>query len=138
PLEIVVTDQGTGLKSVTATLSAGGTEHNLAAEQYSDLVKEKKLTVAASKISGLKEGPAVLRITARDGSLWGFFKGNETVVQKNLIIDVTPPTLELIADDRYINFGGSGAIVYKASPDTVTSGVRIGAYFFPGTKGQVK
>ena len=138
PLEIVVTDQGTGLKSVTATLSVGGTEHSLAGEQYAEPVKEKKLTVAASKIAGLKEGPAVLRITARDGSLWGFFKGNETVVQKNLTIDVTPPTLELIADDRYINFGGVGAIVYKPSPDTATSGVKIGNYFFPGTKGQIK
>ena len=33
-VEIVIRDQGTGLKSVSATLSAGGTEHNLAAEQY--------------------------------------------------------------------------------------------------------
>jgi len=138
PLEILVTDQGAGLKSVTATLSAGGTEHNLAGEQYAEPVKEKKLTVAASKITGLKEGPAVLRIAARDRSLWGFFKGNETVVQKNLTIDVTPPTLELIADDRYINFGGVGAIVYKSSPDTAKSGVKIGNYFFPGTKGQIK
>ena len=138
PLEIVVTDQGAGLKSVTATLSVGGTEHSLAAEQYAQPVGEKKITVAASKIAGIKEGPAVLRISARDGSLWGFFKGNETVVQKNLTIDVTPPTLQLIADDRYINFGGVGAIVYKPSADTVTSGVKIGDYFFPGTKGQIK
>jgi murein DD-endopeptidase MepM/ murein hydrolase activator NlpD len=138
PMEIVVTDQGAGLKSVTATLSVGGTEHHLAGEQFAEPVKEKKLTVAVSKIGGIKEGPAVLRISARDRSLWGFFKGNETVVQKNLTIDITPPTLELIADDRYINFGGVGALVYKPSPDTVTSGVKIGEYFFPGTKGQVK
>ncbi|HEY1287252.1 MAG TPA: M23 family metallopeptidase [Burkholderiales bacterium] len=138
PLEIVVRDQGAGLKSVTATLSAAGTEHSLAAEQYSQPVGEKKITVAASKIAGIKEGPAVLRISARDGSLWGFFKGNETVVTKNLTIDVTPPTLELVADDRYINFGGVGAIVYKPSPDTVTSGVKIADYFFAGTKGQIK
>jgi murein DD-endopeptidase MepM/ murein hydrolase activator NlpD len=60
------------------------------------------------------------------------------VLQKQLTIDVTPPTLELIADDRYVNFGGVGAIVYKPSADTATSGVRIGAYFFPGFQGQVK
>jgi len=138
PLEIVVRDQGMGLKSVTATLSAAGTEHSLAAEQFAQPVGEKKITLAPSKIGGLKEGPAVLRISARDGSLWGFFKGNETVVQKNLTIDLTPPTLQLVADDRYINFGGVGAIVYKPSPDTVTSGVKIGDYFFPGTKGQIK
>ena len=138
PLEIVVSDRGIGLKGVTATLSAGGTEHSLAAEQYADPVKEHKIALAPSKMRGLKEGEAVLRISARDGSLWGFFKGNETVVQKNLTIDLTPPTLELIADDRYINFGGVGAIVYKSSADTVTSGVKLGEYFFPGTKGQVK
>ena len=58
--------------------------------------------------------------------------------EKNLTIDITPPTLELIADDRYVNFGGVGAIVYKASADTATSGVKIGDYFFPGFAGQVK
>ena len=138
PIEIVVRDQGAGLKSLTATLSVGGAEHNLATEQYAQPATEKKIALALSRISGLKEGPAVLKITARDGSLWGFFGGNETVVQRNLTVDITPPTLELIADDRYINFGGVGAIVYKPSPDTVTSGVKIGSYFFPGTKGLLK
>jgi hypothetical protein len=54
------------------------------------------------------------------------------VLEKKLTIDITPPTLELIADDRYVNFGGVGVIVYKASADTATSGVKIGDYFFPG------
>ncbi len=139
PMEIVVTDQGAGLKSVTATLSAGGSEHTLASEQYAQPVPEKKITVAlSSKLAGFKEGPAVLRVSARDGSLRNFFHGNETVVEKNLSINITPPTVELIADDRYVNFGGVGVIVYKSSPDTVTSGVRLGAYFFPGFQGQIK
>ena len=138
PLEILVRDQGAGLKALAATLSVAGTEHELAAEQYPQPEMEKKLTVAVAKIAGIKEGPAVLRISARDGSMWGWFKGNQTVLEKQLTIDVTPPTLELIADDRYMNFGGSGAIVYKPSSDTVTSGVKIGEYFFPGTRGSVK
>ena len=135
PLEIQVTDKGTGLKSVTATLSQGGTEHSLAAEQFAQTVSEKKITVALAKVSGVKEGPVVLRVTARDASL---FSGNEAVLEKKLTIDITPPTLELIADDRYVNFGGVGVIVYKASADTATSGVKIGDYFFPGFPGQVK
>jgi len=139
PLAIVVTDQGTGLKSVTATLSSGGSEHALASEQYAQPVTEKTITVAlSSRLTGVKEGPAVLRVSARDRSLWNFLRGNETVIQKNVTIDVTPPTLELIADDRYINFGGVGMIVYKPSADTVMSGVRIGDYFFPGYQGQIK
>jgi murein DD-endopeptidase MepM/ murein hydrolase activator NlpD len=138
PVEIRVTDPGAGLKAVTATLSAAGAEHTLAAEQYTEPAKEKTFTLAASKLKGIKEGPAVLRVSARDGSLWKFFRGNETVLEKKLTIDVTPPTLALIADDRYVNFGGVGAIVYQPSADTVTSGVRIGDYFFPGFKGQIK
>jgi murein DD-endopeptidase MepM/ murein hydrolase activator NlpD len=139
PMEIGVTDQGAGLKSVSVTLSAGGSEHTLASEQYAQPVTEKKITVAlSSKLTGVKEGPAVLRVSARDGSLWNFFHGNETVVQKTLTIDITPPAVELIADDRYVNFGGVGVIAYKPSADTITSGVRIGDYFFPGFQGQIK
>lgn len=138
PLEIVVTDTGTGLKSVAATLSQGGTEHPIASEQFSQPVGEKKIAVALAKVAGVKEGPAVLRVTARDASLWHTFSGNEAVLEKNLTIDITPPRLELIADDRYVNFGGVGVIVYKASADTAASGVKMGEHFFPGFPGQVK
>jgi murein DD-endopeptidase MepM/ murein hydrolase activator NlpD len=139
PMEIVVTDPGAGLKSVSATLTVGGTEHTLASEQYAQPLAEKKITVAlSSKLAGVKEGPAVLRVSARDASLWNVFKGNEVAVQKSLTIDITPPVIELIADDRYVNFGGVGVIVYKSSADTATSGVRIGDYFFPGFQAQIK
>ena len=77
-------------------------------------------------------------MTARDASLRNWFAGNEARFEKQLTVDITPPTLELIADDRYVNFGGVGAIVYKASADTATSGVRMGEHFFPGFAGQIK
>jgi len=138
PLEIQVSDNGAGLRSVTATLSQGGTEHQLAFEQFDRPVSEKKIAIALAKVSGVKEGPAVLRVMARDASLWHFFSGNEAVLEKSITIDITPPTLELIADDRYVNFGGVGVIVYKASADTATSGVKIGDYFFPGISAQIR
>jgi murein DD-endopeptidase MepM/ murein hydrolase activator NlpD len=138
PLEIIVSDRGTGLKAVTATLSSGSTEQTVTAEQFARPVGEQKITVVLSKLKGIKEGPAVLRVTARDASWWRFFNGNENVLLKNITIDVTPPTLSLVADDRYVNFGGVGMIVYKPSADTVTSGVKIGDYFFPGYPGQIK
>lgn len=139
PVEITVNERGRGLKSFGVVLDSGGTSYPLAAEEYDQPVAEKKFTVLiSSKLTGLKEGPAVLRVSARDRSLWNLFRGNETVVQKNITIDITPPTLELIADDRYVNFGGVGMLVYKPSADTATTGVKIGQYFFPGYKGQVK
>ncbi len=138
PIEIEINEKGTGLKSVVVTLSAGGTERSLFSEEYDQPVMQTKVTILSSKLTGIKEGPAVFRVSARDRSLWGFFKGNETVIQKNVSIDITPPALELIADDPYINFGGTGVIAYKTSPDAVRSGVKIGNYFFPGYKGQAK
>src|SRR5579859_3009734 len=138
PFAIVVSDEGMGIRSVTATLGAGGTEHALVNEQLKDPVNERKYTVTLTKLPGLKEGPAVLRVVARDASLWNSFRGNETVFERAITIDVTPPTIELLADDRYIDFGGVGALVYKASPDTAASGVKIGEDFFPGVAGLVQ
>jgi len=138
-LVIEASDRGSGLKAFSATLSSAGTDFPLISEQYPEPVMQKNFTVAlSSKLTGLKEGPAVLRVSARDRSLWSLFRGNESSVQKNVTIDITPPALELIADDRYVNFGGVGAIVYKPSADTVTTGIKIASYFFPGYKGQIK
>ena len=137
PFEIRVTDEGTGLKAVSATLSQGGTEYPLAAEQLEVAVPERRIPVTLASIKGLKEGPVVLKVVARDGSLRRSFKGNETVLEKNLVLDLSPPTLELIADDRYVNFGGVGVIVYKPSADTAASGVKMGEAFFPGFAGAI-
>ncbi|HSF56536.1 MAG TPA: M23 family metallopeptidase [Candidatus Binatia bacterium] len=136
PVEIEINEKGTGLKSVTVSLSAGGTEQALFSQQYDSPVAQAKVTVISSKLTGVKEGPAVFRVSARDRSWWNFFRGNQTVVEKNVAIDITPPTVELVADDAYVNFGGSGLVVYKTSADSVKSGVKIGNYFFPGYKGQ--
>lgn len=138
PIEIEIHEAGTGLKSVAVTLSAGGSERSLFSQEFEPTVMQTKVTILSSKLAGIKEGPAVFRVTARDRSLWSFFRGNETVVQKNVTIDITPPALELIADDPYINFGGVGVVAYKTSPDASTNGVKIGNYFFPGYKGQTK
>ena len=93
-LAIEATDRGSGLKSFSVNLNSGGTDFPLVSEQYEQPVMQKNYTLAlSSKLAGLKEGPAVLRISARDRSLWSFFRGNETLVQKNITIDITPPTL---------------------------------------------
>ena len=42
PLEIIVTDRGAGLKSVTATLSTGGSERTLASEDFSQATAEQR------------------------------------------------------------------------------------------------
>lgn len=136
-VEIVVSDTGSGLRAVSATVVVGSAEHALANEEFGSPVREKRIALAAAKIPGLKEGPVTVRVRARDDSLSHFFKGNEITAEKQLTVDVTPPSIELIADDRYVNFGGVGALLYRVSPDAVTSGVKMGERFFPGFKGLV-
>ena len=137
PVEIQVSDPS-GLRSVTATLSQNGAEKPLFSEEYGVPVQEKRATVELSKVTSVSEGPAVLKVTARDASFWHWGAGNEATLEKKLTIDITPPTVELVADDRYISFGGVGAIVYKSSPDTAKSGVKLGEHWFPGIQGVVK
>src|SRR5262245_52806650 len=77
PMEITVADAGRGLKSLSITLSAGGPDISIAAERFAAPVAEKKVSFALAKLPGVKEGPATLRVVARDASLWSWFKGNE-------------------------------------------------------------
>jgi murein DD-endopeptidase MepM/ murein hydrolase activator NlpD len=139
PFEIEIADRGTGLARVAVSLSAGGKELPITAEEFASPVAAKKITVSlSSEKLGIPEGAAVLQVRASDRSYFRFFRGNETLAKKEVIIDATPPVVEVISDDRYVNFGGTGVVVYKASKDSVSSGVQIGNYFFPGYKGQLK
>jgi peptidase M23-like protein len=136
PFDIEVKDRGTGLAAVSVRLSAGGVELPVLVERYDiGIVREKRITVNLSpdKI-GVKDGPAVIEVKATDRSYWRFLKGNETTLQKNIVVDTTPPNLELISADQYVNFGGSGFVIYKAASDTQKTGIKIGQYFFPGYK----
>jgi murein DD-endopeptidase MepM/ murein hydrolase activator NlpD len=139
PFNVEIKDRGSGLKKVSIVVAEGGSEYPLIEEDYPIPVNEKNITIAIDpKKLGIKEGPAAIRITAKDRSWWRFFRGNETNVTKNVTIDVTPPRIEVTGREHYINFGGSGLVIYKASPDTIKSGVKVGDYFFPGYKGYFK
>ncbi len=139
PFSVEVNEKGRGLKTVSISILAGGQEHPIVVENYDGSVKKKDVVVSLSRETpNLKGGPAVLRVTATDRSYWNLFRGNTVTVEKNVIIDLIPPRVQIIAGDRYINFGGSGLIIYQTSPDAARSGVQIGEYFFPGYKGPLK
>ena len=55
PIDISVDEQGSGLKSFSVTLTAGGTEIPLLREEYDRGVMRKQFTFAAAKMKDLKE-----------------------------------------------------------------------------------
>jgi len=139
PFDVEIKDKGKGLKRVSIVLVDENGESKLIDKDYPLTVNEDTIEVKLDpKRLGIKGGPAEIRVMAEDKSHLKLFVGNKTAVSKKVIIDVTPPKLEVLSREHYINHGGSGLVIYKASEDAVICGVKVGDYFFPGHKGYFK
>jgi len=132
-LAVTVEDAGTGLRHVSIHLKQKDQDVTLADE---DLGKDKMKTYDLGRLIGEKykvqDGPASLTVSAVDYSLRGFLKGNRTDVSRDFAFHVTPPTLEVLEGQHYINQGGSECVVYRVSDNAEQSGVQVGDQFFPG------
>ncbi len=138
PFVVAVHDRGKGLAQVSVSLAAAGQSFPIHYREFEAPVESFEIPVRIDPAQhGLEDGPAVLTVTARDRSYWGFFRGNRTEWTKDVTLDLTPPSVEIIEGDRYITQGGTGLVTYRASPDTEKSGVRIGQYSFPGYRGRL-
>ena len=136
PFDVQVKDKGKGLKKVTISLKDGNGESILIDKVYDAPVREDSFTIELDpKKLGIKDGPAELAVSAEDRSHLKLFRGNKASVIKKIKIDLVPPKAEIVSGDQYINHGGSGLVIYKASEDVTRSGVEVGEYFFPGHSG---
>jgi murein DD-endopeptidase MepM/ murein hydrolase activator NlpD len=143
-LTMEVQDAGSGIKNISATLKQKDQVIDLIDESYEgpsllDVwkvgdreTKQFDLGKLMAEKYKVQEGPATLEISATDHSLRNFLRGNQTELQRSFTFDIYPPRLEVISGQHYINQGGSECVVYKVSPDAVTSGVQAGSHFFPG------
>ena len=91
-----------------------------------------EVEVGRERIPELKEGTATIRAEATNASWARFGKGRTTVVETNIVVQLSPPRLEVLSAQHYINQGGSECVVYRVSGSATVSGVRVGSYFFPG------
>jgi len=82
-------------------------------------------------IPRLSEGKATIAITARNDSWGRFFRGGESRLTLDLPVRFTPPQIEVLTTQHYINQGGCDMVVFHVTPGTVESGVEVGKYFFP-------
>ena len=136
PFVVRVDDRGRGLAHVSVSLATGGEPSLIYFKEFEASPRFSEIPVQLDpERHKLKDGSGVLTITAADRSYWSFFRGNKVTFEKDVRVDFRPPTVEVISEDRYITQGGSGLLVYKTSPDTEMSGIRIGKYFFRGYRG---
>ncbi len=124
-------DKPSGLREARVLILQGGKVCELYLERFPRGQKERevRLSVEPQKL-GLKEGEARLLVRVRDFSLWNFGRGNRTVKEAKVLIDLTPPEVELLASTRYVYQNGSGAVLLRVSADAVKAGVKVGNCFF--------
>jgi murein DD-endopeptidase MepM/ murein hydrolase activator NlpD len=97
--------------------------------------RESRITVQTrigrKEIPELQEGRATLHITATNDSWGRFFRGGRSELTLDLPVRFTPPQVEVLSFPHYVNQGGSELVVFRVSPGTTESGVKVGDRFFP-------
>ena len=92
---------------------------------------EKEFTIDPVNLK-LTQGQVELVVQARDYSRVLGGQGNEGLVKHMMMVDTTPPSIQPLSQNLYINKGGAALMVYQVSADTLTSGVFVNNLFFPG------
>ena len=124
----------TGLRALKVTVRQGDREQVVADETYQPPRPEvhREWRPGKDKPFVLKEGPGTLRIEARNGSWGGFFRGKTATLQKEFTARLTPPRIEVLTTQHYVNQGGCDMVVYRVTPAGAESGVQAGEAWFKG------
>jgi murein DD-endopeptidase MepM/ murein hydrolase activator NlpD len=138
-LKLQVQDVGKGLKSVTVAMRQGEVSRTLVDERFTrgwlpwdQAPLETDLDIPlAAEIGDFKEGPIEVEVTATDQGNLRFFS-RQVRENASLTLDLTPPRIEVLSGQHYLYQGGSEAVLYRVSPDTVRSGARVGDRIFLG------
>ena len=120
-------DSKSGLSHLTVEIIQDNKGQILADKKIPSRGKKQEtlsLTINAGELK-LHDGPATLKITATDYSL---FK-NQTVLSQAIKIDTVPPQINLLKNINYINQGGTGFVAYQPSKTLASTGVYINDYF---------
>lgn len=121
PLEITVKDN-VGLKSYQLELSDGENKIMLDQAPFDVQSKEEKLVVKypkKSKVLNNKAKHMVLTVTVNDKSMWNMFAGNSVSKKIDLYVDYKRPNVNIVANSRMINQGGSALVIFQAEDENM-------------------
>jgi murein DD-endopeptidase MepM/ murein hydrolase activator NlpD len=79
---------------------------------------------------GLREGPAVVEVWARDDFWRPLRLADRPVASVPVTVDLTPPKLDVLAATRYVSPGGVQLVAFRAS-DAERTDVAVGSRAFP-------
>ena len=127
---ITFSDSKSGISHLTAEIIQDNKGQILADKRISSRGEKQEilsLTINTTELK-LHNGPAIIKITATDYSL---FK-NQTILYQAVKIDTIPPQINILKTVNYINQGGTGFVAYQSSKKIVYTGVYVNDYFTPG------
>ncbi|HET8643898.1 MAG TPA: M23 family metallopeptidase, partial [Vicinamibacteria bacterium] len=133
PLVVNVKDEH-GLAAARITVRQGGQEKVVLERTYdppqaADLLRWEP---AKDKSVRLQEGAGQVVVWVRNDSWGNFMRGRTVTLEKQFTARLTPPRVEVLTGQHYVNQGGCDVVVYKVTPREVDSGVQVGEVFFRG------
>jgi murein DD-endopeptidase MepM/ murein hydrolase activator NlpD len=133
PLVLDVSEKRYGVRSLRVAIAQGNDEKVVLDEAYDPPRKDVqvKWSPAQEKRFRLAEGAGKLRVRAQ-AAKFGFFKGRAADLDQDFTARLTPPRIEVLTTQHYVNQGGCDMIVYKVTPPSAASGVVVGEKFFRG------
>ncbi len=121
-----------GVRSVQVAVVQGSSRSVVAQQAFAEPVANEQrlpLTLAGKEL-GLREGAATLEVRARDGFWRPFRRDDRPVVSAPVTVDLTPPSLEVLATTHYLHQGGGGLAALRVK-GAARSGVKVGEVLFP-------
>jgi murein DD-endopeptidase MepM/ murein hydrolase activator NlpD len=134
PITLVLRASRGGVESVDIRLNQGGTRVNVAQQTFSGGPagnEQRVQLIVAGGTLGLREGAANLEVRARDGFWRPIRVDDRMIANVPVMLDFTPPSLEILASTRYLSRGGGGLVAVRAR-GAARVGVNVGDMFFPG------
>jgi len=138
PVEIVVQGPATELSSLSMIVEQNGKQFPVytlgdagVELKEDDTGVRLSQTIGKQQIPELASGPARILVTASKPVVYGIRTASNTVV-RDVEVRLERPRVSVISTHHFINHGGSEAVVYRATPEDVTSGVLVGDVEYPG------
>src|SRR5215218_5154326 len=134
PLEVVVAAPGARLEQLEITLEQGGKQvpiFSLADPKGAQMKQDGADRVVISReigkqaIPDLQSGDARLTVTAARKVVYGI-RTVRSQATREFRVRLERPRVSIVSTHHYINHGGSEMVVYRATPEDVTSGVLVG------------
>ena len=140
PLEVEVQAPGARVEGLRIVLEQNGKQFPLftLADQQGAQVRQNgadRLVVSREigkqAVPDLQSGNAAIVVTAARKVLYGI-RTVESTARRDVKVRLERPRVSVVSTHHYVNHGGAEMVVYRATPEDVTSGVVVGDVEYPG------